>query len=837
MLCPFCLKEGTIKRQVADGRYIYVCSEHPETKIPVAYAEDETIPRDVISAVGFRGHGKSAYFTSLFSVIDDLAEVWPGFFYSAIDENSLDKVTDRVKSLKGGKLPEATPATFPIPTIIQFSEMPQFRNRFLIFYDTGGENFERESKLTLNANFVVRSQTAIFFLSLEDLQYNPQEMHRLLQTYINGLRSLGGDPKQQHLLVVLTKGDLLKPKLESRPEVWKYLVDGDITRLKKFDYANQIHEMNKISRLLKDFLVKDVHAKQFVNLGSASFRTMDFSIISSFGSAPKGDQLEISANPKRIFDPILWVMYNSSGRGDTFYPIKQFFAPSKSVPTVMKSPVSETPKKPLSNRGLLFWLGGSLLFLFIAMIIIGAFSHPSTGPSSVSAVPTTIPLPLVNQTDVASVQKGVSLLNAGNYLDALNEFDLALAKNPQSATIWNYKGFALFKLDRNDEAVQAYDHAIALEQNNILAWNNKGYALTALEKYEDADSAFDHVLSTDSKNKDALMGKGTSLYLNRNYSSAIDVLKMFIVLDPKNIQALTYLGESLQNLKRNSEAIDVYNQILELSPNDKQILLHKGQCLNSIEDYTNATAVFDKLITIDPKNKEAFSGKGTALLQQKKPQDALTAFNAALALDPNYVRALTGKGNAQLDLKNTFDALQTLNKALEIDPQNSDAWECKGRIFKSQGKYNDALFAFDQALKYDSTSLDALSGKADVLVSLENYNEAITVLDFGLSLDNTEKELWNKKGYALFKKGDNTLAVTALDKATDLDSKYTAAWTNKGYALSGLNQFNLSIQSFDKAIEINPNYKEAWLGKSIVYTKMGDFKASEEAAKQAMTIK
>jgi hypothetical protein len=95
MLCPFCLKEGTIKRQVADVRYIYVCSEHPEPKIPVAQAEDENIPGEVISAIGFRGHGKSAYFTSLFSVIDDLAEVWPGFYYSAIDEHRLDKVTYR----------------------------------------------------------------------------------------------------------------------------------------------------------------------------------------------------------------------------------------------------------------------------------------------------------------------------------------------------------------------------------------------------------------------------------------------------------------------------------------------------------------------------------------------------------------------------------------------------------------------------------------------------------------------------------------------------------------------------------------------------------------------
>lgn len=837
MLCPFCLKEGTIRREVVDGRIIYICSEHPEPKIPAAYAENQKIQREVISAIGFRGHGKSAYFAALFSILDQLAQYWSGFYYFATDEQSLATVQNNVKLLKGGKLPSATPKNFPLPTIVQFSNMPQFRDQFFIFYDTSGESYESASKLIGNASFIKNSNTAIFFMSLHDLEYSPSEMHRLLQVYIQGLKECGGDPSQQHILVVLTKGDLLRPKLESRPDIWKYLVNGDVKKLKKFDYEDQIREMKKMSRLLKDFLARDIRANQFLNLGNASFKNMDVCLISALGSAPAGDQLELTASPKRIFDPILWVMFNSSGRGDIFYPIKKFFASSKSPTPIKKSSASDTTTTKLTNKGLFYWLAGSLLLLVLCSFLVGMILPQLQNVSSPDIASNSVSLPLVNQTDVASIQKGVSFLNSGNYNDALNEFNTALVGNPQSPTIWNYKGYTLFKLGKNDEAIQAYDQAISLDGDNVLAWNNKGYALTLQKKYDNANSAFDHVLKIESTNKDALMGKGTSLFLNKNYSTAVDVLNQLIVLDPDNIQALTYQGESLQALNRYSDAIKTYDRILELSQNDKQILLNKGDCLNMLADYQNASNVFDHVLENDPQNKGAMIGKGNALLKMGKNQDALNKFDEMLTIDPNSVDALVGKSKALLALKNSYDSLQTANKALELDPNNSEAWICKGEVWAAQSKFNDASQAYDQALKNNPDSLNALMGKADVLIKMEDYAGAVAILEKAITLHPDNKELWNEKGFALMKKGDNAPAEVAFNKAIELDPKYVLAWNYKAYALSGAGNYNQSLQAFNKAIELNPNFKDAWIGKSILYTKMGDFKASEEAANQAMSIK
>jgi tetratricopeptide (TPR) repeat protein len=509
--------------------------------------------------------------------------------------------------------------------------------------------------------------------------------------------------------------------------------------------------------------------------------------------------------------------------------------------SVQNSPAAPSQKASVKNKGLYYWLLFSIGLLVAGVIISGMLSGIYAAPKTVSDVSdnpaiAVVP-PVVNQTDTMSLQSGISLLNGGNYAEALKEFESVIASNPQSAAAWNYKSFSLFKLGRYNESIQASDAAIALDQNYTAAWTTKGYNLNLLERYNEAIPAFDHAIILNPDNADPWFGKGISYFSLHNYSAAVVSFDRAIAIAPTDKNAWNYKGKSLQALNNYSDAVAAYDSSLKINPGDVQILLNKGDCLNALKDYQNASSVFNSVLTNDPKNKRAITGVGTSFLNQGKYQDALASFNNALSIDPNYVDALVGKSRSLLNLKNSFDSLQIANKALEIDPQNSAAWICKADTWAMQSKYSDALQAYDQALKITPNSLDALMGKADVLVKVEDYNGAISILEKALAISPNNKDLWNEKGYALMKKGENSNADIALNKAIELDPKFVQAWSNKGYALSGAGSYNQSIQAFDKAIELNPNFKDAWLGKSIVYTKIGDFKASEVAAQQAMLIK
>jgi len=444
MLCPYCLEENTINKVEGVGRTDYICSEHAEPRIPKIYGDNPKLPRDVISSIGFSGHGKTAYFASLFSSLDDLARVWPKFAFLPVDDPSLQTVHDNVKLIKGGKLPARTPQNFPLPTIVQFSDMPKFKDRFLIFYDTGGENFEKASRLIANAPFVKRSQTAVFFMSLSDLDYNSQEMAHLLMVYIMGLKEIGGEPKQQNLLVVLTKGDLLAPKMENRPDIWKYLVNGDTKNIQYANIKSQISDMKKISNSLKAFIREDIGAAHFVALGEKNFRAVDFCIVSALGAAPKGDELDISIMPKRIFDPILWVMNNSTGILPFFFNLKKsLHTHKKDVPKPnngFEPPISPN-KRPVNLRKIAKYSVIGLV-LILAILVI---SHPSILPNFSFPELNLIPsfTPTTTATPVAeSDAKDLAIRTYGDFLQDGQTNSYYFDFNPDGTNIKIIKVFA-----------------------------------------------------------------------------------------------------------------------------------------------------------------------------------------------------------------------------------------------------------------------------------------------------------------------------------------------------------------------------------------------------------
>ena len=342
MICPLCLnKIFRFKRIKNEGRLSYQCARSGcRGIVPRMFVEDYRIyPPVVVSAVGFSGHGKTTFLASLFNIMEKIAGILPRFSTLALDEESLDIVNQNREMLIQGELPESTPKNFPRPTIVRAGVIPKYGKKHLLFYDASGEAFERPTEMVQYASFVKHSETVMFLVSLKDLEEPKTEMHNLLQVYIQGIRKLGGYPQKQHLVIVYTKADELRErfvpdnspvrklnlrgqaggalrKLKKRPmnrdwgDVWEYLVSDnleDTANLRKY-----ISQMNRISKRLREFTEYELGVHNFLNLSKESFKSCEFSIISALGAKPVGSQLQVSATPRRVIDPLLWMVEKST---------------------------------------------------------------------------------------------------------------------------------------------------------------------------------------------------------------------------------------------------------------------------------------------------------------------------------------------------------------------------------------------------------------------------------------------------------------------------------------------------------------------------------------------
>ncbi|MFC1596923.1 hypothetical protein ACFL5Q_03150 [Planctomycetota bacterium] len=312
MLCPFCLSKAGFEQQV-EGPPGPRCRNADCAELaPALYVQDyRKYPPVVVSAVGFREHGKTVYFAALFYAMKKLklAQHWLKFFTMGLTEESLQTVYENVGMLERGELPDANPKNFPRPTIVRVTGVPIQPDATLLCYDTGGECFERPTQLIKYASFVKRAQTAMFLISVPNLEDPVREMHRLLETYAVGMSELQTNTKYQHLVVVYTKADMMIDRLARWVNLSSYLREGSMDGM-----ANPQHYMSRlrsVSNDLRDFTGKELGAYEFVNAARQSFRSVEYTIVSALGAEPIGRELPVQIAPRRVLDPLFWLMEKS----------------------------------------------------------------------------------------------------------------------------------------------------------------------------------------------------------------------------------------------------------------------------------------------------------------------------------------------------------------------------------------------------------------------------------------------------------------------------------------------------------------------------------------------
>lgn len=316
MLCPFCLTN--IKSDIK------LCSSC-QRPLPAEYVTYHSgwlarfKPPAIVSVIGFGGHGKTVYLASLYFVLQNLApRAWEAFFRQGLTMNTLKVLYQNLALLKRGELPDPTVMVFPEPNIDRLHNIPQFGNRTLLLYDPPGEAFElsEDDSLLRFAGFVKQSPCALFLVSLTDMmkQFESEdavadEMHRLLERYNIGMKDMGARVNAQHLVVVYTKADRLLSQSDFPAEVAKYLENSEVDSL--HDIRGYVQEMKKNSLLLRDFTKRTLNAGNFLHNALAHFRSVEFCAVSALGSEPVDGKLAERIAPRRVIDPLLWVLEKS----------------------------------------------------------------------------------------------------------------------------------------------------------------------------------------------------------------------------------------------------------------------------------------------------------------------------------------------------------------------------------------------------------------------------------------------------------------------------------------------------------------------------------------------
>ena len=177
----------------------------------------------------------------------------------------------------------------------------------------------------------------------------------------------------------------------------------------------------------------------------------------------------------------------------------------------------------------------------------------------------------------ARFDQGVTMFDAGQFSEALAEFNAALEIDPNQPGILARAGDCYLRLKRNEEALAAYDKAIELDPVDASLYAQKGVALSNLGKAAESQEMFTKSAELDPKGAaQNFYNLGVTLVNANDMDKAAAAFKQSIAADPNYAESYYLLGISLANDEAMfPAAIDAFKKYVELGKKPEQVQVAK----------------------------------------------------------------------------------------------------------------------------------------------------------------------------------------------------------------------------------------------------------------------
>jgi tetratricopeptide (TPR) repeat protein len=164
------------------------------------------------------------------------------------------------------------------------------------------------------------------------------------------------------------------------------------------------------------------------------------------------------------------------------------------------------------------------------------------------------------------LNEGSDLLRQDKTKEAVEQFRLALTRNPADEDVHYNLAIALAKLGQTDEAIQEYRETLRLMPDYVEAHNNLGNLLTKKGQYDEAIQHFNAALATMPENASAHNNLGTALGRQGKAQEAIAQFAEAVRLQTNYFEAHFNLGNACLMAGQTARAVIEFNEVLRMRP-------------------------------------------------------------------------------------------------------------------------------------------------------------------------------------------------------------------------------------------------------------------------------
>lgn len=343
-------------------------------------------------------------------------------------------------------------------------------------------------------------------------------------------------------------------------------------------------------------------------------------------------------------------------------------------------------------------------------------------------------MPVENHANIACVdpdayiELGLALQEMGNYAEAAQTYQKAIALQPDSAELHAFLGICQQASGKLSDAADSYREAVRLNPDYAQASSNLGVILQELGESDAAIAALQNAIKANPAFPEAYANLGVIWRAVGNMEKAINTFRTAIALKPNYAEAHANLGACLHKLGQLEEALASVRIATLLNANYAQAHADLGLILYELSRPGEAAVAFYRALLLGAKTAELYSNYGVTLQELGRQDEAVAAYQQAIVINPDFPDTYSNFGVALLEMGKNEEAANMFRRAAAINPQHPHAYSNLSIALHEMGKDDEAAAASAKAIELHPNDADARSNFAMVRIHQQRFDEAISLL-------------------------------------------------------------------------------------------------------------
>jgi tetratricopeptide (TPR) repeat protein len=251
----------------------------------------------------------------------------------------------------------------------------------------------------------------------------------------------------------------------------------------------------------------------------------------------------------------------------------------------------------------------------------------------------------MNSISGAYLALGIGAHTSGNLQEAVKNYGMAIALNPNNFDALMNRSAAYIALGDDELALRDLDSAAVIKPNDPSPYVNRGAVYDHRGGYDRAIAEYNKAIKVSPKYANAFTNRGAAYSNKGNHTQAVSDLDQAIKLNSKDDMAWYNRGNAYRLMCKYELAIKDYGKALDLNPSDADALNNRGNAYYGKGDYDHALTDYLQAIRINPMFGYAYMNLVMAYTAQGNVERARMYLDQALSgfseqLPPDLTQAM-----------------------------------------------------------------------------------------------------------------------------------------------------------------------------------------------------